>query len=295
MKVLQMKKSARLSLGVKTALGILDVEAASAGLRLEVPLSMRQLIDSGESGLATLRELSDRARGQGLREWFVDEAMASFGPVITNPEKILCVGLNYANHAQESKMELPTSPILFSKFNNALAGHKEAVHLPKAAVKFDYEAELVLVIRKTARNVNKEEALSYVFGYSAGNDLSARDLQFRTGQWLLGKTCDGFAPLGPYLVTTDELEDPGRLEVQCKVNGELRQSGNTREMIFDCPTLISYISQHMTLQPGDVIYTGTPDGVILGYPESDQKWLKPDDTVEVSIERIGTLVNQLVN
>jgi 2-keto-4-pentenoate hydratase/2-oxohepta-3-ene-1,7-dioic acid hydratase in catechol pathway len=190
-------------------------------------------------------------------------------------------------------MEIPTSPILFSKFSNALTGHKNTVNLPKTAEKFDYEAELAVIIGKTAQYVDEEDALSYVFGYSIGNDLSARDLQMRTGQWLLGKTCDGFAPVGPYIVTTDELSDPNNLDVECKVNGEIRQKANTRDMIFNCAKIISYASQYMTLKPGDIILTGTPDGVILGYPNEKQKWLEPGDEIKVSIGGIGTLSTTL--
>lgn len=164
--------------------------------------------------------------------------------------------------------------------------------MPESAEKFDYEAELVIIIGKEARNVSKEEALSYVFGYTIGNDFSARDLQMRTGQWLLGKTCDGFAPIGPYITTADEI-NPNNLKVQCKVNNEIRQSANTRDMIFDCATIISYVSKHMTLKPGDIIFTGTPSGVILGYPEDKQSWLKSGDEIKINIENLGTLVNVL--
>ncbi|MFJ8064727.1 fumarylacetoacetate hydrolase family protein [Psychrobacillus sp. NPDC096426] len=156
----------------------------------------------------------------------------------------------------------------------------------------DYEAELVLIIGKEAKNVSKEDALSYVFGYTVGNDLSARSLQFLSGQWLLGKSLDHFAPIGPYLVTSDEI-DPYNLAIECKVNGEVRQSANTKDMIFDCSTIISYVSKHITLKPGDVIFTDTPQRVVIGYPEDEQVWLKSGDKVEVSIEKIGTLINTL--
>ena len=151
---------------------------------------------------------------------------------------------------------------------------------------------MIIVIGKEAANVSKDEALSYVFGYTVGNDLSARDLQFRSGQWLLGKTCDEFGPIGPYLVTADELNS-SNLDIECKVNGVVRQSANTSNMIFDCATIVSYLSEHMTLKPGDIIFSGTPEGVVIGYPEDQQDWLKSGDIVEVSIENIGTLVNVL--
>lgn len=222
----------------------------------------------------------------------VDVETIHFAPAVTAPEKILCVGLNYAAHAKESHMELPKYPTLFSKFNNALLGHKEAIRLPETAEKYDYEAELVIVIGKEARQVSKEEAPDYIFGYTAGNDFSARDLQLRTTQWIMGKSFDGFAPLGPYIVPAREI-NANQLQIQSYVNGTLRQNSNTSDLIFDPATIVSYISQYMTLKPGDVIYTGTPSGVILGYPEDKQVWLKPGDTVTIKIEGIGELTNTL--
>ena len=253
---------------------------------LELPTKMEQVIAGGEEVLKQLAELTKQEVS------LISEEEIVYAPCMTQPEKIICVGLNYADHAKESNMDIPTYPVLFSKFNNALAAHNQIIRLPKTAEKFDYEVELVIVIGKEAENVSKDEALSYVFGYTVGNDLSARDLQFRSGQWLLGKTCDHFGPIGPYLVTADEL-DPSNLNIECKVNGEVRQSANTRDMIFDCATLVSYLSQHMTLKPGDIIFSGTPEGVILGYPEAEQVWLKSGDEVQVSVEDIGTLVNVL--
>ncbi len=250
--------------------------------------TMEEIIAEGDEGIAKLQSLAVRPDLV-----YIDESEIAYAPAVTNPGKIICVGLNYINHAEESKMQVPTTPILFSKFNNALAAHQEEIQLPEDAEKFDYEAELVIVIGKTARNVSEEDALSYVYGYSAGNDLSARDLQFRTGQWLLGKTCDQFAPVGPYIVTSDEAGDVNNLHIVCKVNGELRQTANTKDMIFSCAAIISYASRYMTLEPGDIIYSGTPDGVILGYPEDRQQWLKSGDEITVSIQNVGTLTNVL--
>jgi 2-keto-4-pentenoate hydratase/2-oxohepta-3-ene-1,7-dioic acid hydratase in catechol pathway len=159
----------------------------------------------------------------------------------------------------------------------------------------DYEVELVIVIGKQAKYVSKENALSYVFGYCNVNDISARDLQMRTQQWLLGKTCDKFSPLGPYLVTADEVGNPNQLEMKCIVNGEVRQNSNTSDMIFYCDELVSYISQHMTLVPGDIILTGTPQGVVIGYPEDKRVYLKHGDVVTIEIEKLGTLTNRMVN
>lgn len=286
MKLINFKVEEQIHLGIKTEKGIIDVEQAATLLSLELPTTMEQVIAGGDEALSQLTELTK------LEVSTISEEELVYAPCITQPEKIICVGLNYVDHAKESNMEIPTSPVLFSKFNNTLAAHNQTIRLPKNAEKFDYEVEMVIVIGKEAKNVSKDEALSYVFGYTVGNDLSARDLQFRSGQWLLGKTCDHFGPIGPYLVTADEL-DPTNLNIQCSVNGEVRQSANTRDMIFDCATLVSYLSEHMTLKPGDIIFSGTPEGVILGYPEDQQVWLKPGDEVQVSVENIGTLVNLL--
>ena len=276
----------QIRLGVKVKNGIMDIAQVSDAYSLGVPKTIEQIIAAGKSVTEKLQKYVEST------SFLIDEDNIVYAPCVTNPEKIICIGLNYLDHANESKMEIPLSPVVFSKFSNALAGNKQEILLPINAKQFDYEAELVIVIGKTAESVSRENAMSYIFGYTIGNDLSARDLQFRTGQWLLGKTCNGFAPIGPYLVTADEV-NPSDLEISCRVNGELRQQGNTKNMIFDCAYIVSYLSQHMTLKPGDIIFTGTPAGVILGYPEEKRVWLKSGDEVSVSIEKIGTLINKL--
>lgn len=269
-------------------LGIVDEDGtardATAGGYPAIPAAMQTTID----GTYTLDAIRTAAKNGPV----VDIDTVRFAPAVLNPEKILCIGLNYAAHAKESKLPIPDYPTLFSKFNNALNAHKEPIVLPDTAYKYDYEVELVIVIGKTAHMVDKEDALDYVFGYTIGNDFSARDLQMRTPQWLIGKTFDGFAPLGPYIVPAAEA-DPAHFHVQSFVNGELRQDSNTNDLIFDCATIVSYLSQYMTLKPGDVIFTGTPSGVILGYPENQQVWLKAGDTVTVKIDGIGELTNTL--
>ena len=216
----------------------------------------------------------------------------SFLPVVSAPGKILCVGVNYAKHIKECGETLPVIPVLFSKFNTSLAAHEETIYPPVASSRIDYEAELVVVIGKGGRNIPESEALSHVFGYTCGNDLSARDLQMRTSQWLAGKTCDQFAPVGPWIVTADEI-DPHDLSVRSLLNGEVRQSDSTASMIFPVERIISYISSIMTLEPGDIIFTGTPDGVILGKPESERVWLKEGDVIEIEISGIGVLRNTI--
>ncbi|HEY5576550.1 MAG TPA: fumarylacetoacetate hydrolase family protein [Clostridiaceae bacterium] len=286
MRLLNFKKDNEIRLGIKTEKGIIDVEKEAYAYSMRAPVTMEQVISGGEKALMELREIVKKEVDT------ISEKNMIYAPCVTNPEKILCIGLNYKPHAAECDMKIPEAPILFSKFNNALSAHNDVVELPKGAHKFDYEAELVIVIGKEAKNVSKEDALTYIFGYTTGNDLSARDLQFVSGQWLLGKTSDGFAPLGPYVVTADEI-DPNNLEIKCEVNGITQQSSNTSYMIFDCAAIVSYISQFMTLKPGDIIFSGTPDGVILGYPEFQQVWLKSGDKITVSIEKIGRLTTTL--
>ncbi|EKQ57727.1 MULTISPECIES: fumarylacetoacetate hydrolase family protein [unclassified Clostridium] len=286
MKLVNFKFGEEIRLGIKVEQGIIDVEKTATINSFDVPTTMEKVIENAERGLSQLEGLIKK------KVEIIPEEQIIYAPCVNNPEKILCVGLNYLSHKEECNMVTPEFPVLFSKFNNALAAHDQMIKLPKLAEKFDYEAELVIVIGKEAKYVSKEDALSYVFGYTVGNDISARDLQLRTEQWLLGKTCDDFAPIGPYLITADEV-NPNNLDIKCEVNGEIRQSANTKDMIFDCATIVSYISQHLTLKPGDIIFTGTPSGVILGYPEAEQCWLKSGDKIKISIEKLGALVNVL--
>jgi 2-keto-4-pentenoate hydratase/2-oxohepta-3-ene-1,7-dioic acid hydratase in catechol pathway len=290
---LTFRKENGLALGVKTEKGILDVQAAKTMYPDfgDVPSSVSNLISRGEEGKQALARLTDAVYQED--SLFLPEDSLTLGPCVPVPPKIICVGLNYKKHADECTMAYPTSPLLFSKFSNALAGHGEVVPLPSASDRVDYEAELAIVIGKQAKQVTKDEALSYVYGYCNANDLSARDLQFRTSQWLLGKTCDKFCPIGPYLVSSDEVRDPDNLHIRTMVNGEIRQNSNTSDMIFSCAEIISYISEHMTLYPGDLILTGTPEGVIVGYPAEKQVWLKDGDEVTIEIEKLGRLTNTL--
>lgn len=278
------------SLGVKTERGIVDVAKAAVLFRIKAPCDIHAIIEGADCApLAKLVEktLSD-SRGKAA---LVTEARAKFAPVVPRPEKILCVGLNYRKHAEESGMAIPPVPILFSKFANALSGHGAKIKLlpPDAATNFDYEVELVIVIGRKAVNVSETDALKYVFGYCNGNDLSSRDLQMRTSQWMLGKMQDGFAPIGPWLVTADQIPNPNALQVETRVNGELRQSDNTSDMIYNCAHIVSYCSRYLTLKPGDIIFTGTPSGVILGHPAQNRVWLKAGDKVATTIEKLGTL------
>lgn len=295
MKLLTFMKDRRQALGIKTDQGIIDVGAVlKAGTQTNLPNDVMEVIRDGDEALKSLSDLASEVLASGEKTAILDEEGLTFGPCVSHPGKIICVGLNYKKHADETNSPYPKTPILFNKFNNALAAHGQEVAVPNATDKLDYEAELTIVIGKRAKNVSKEQALDYVFGYCNANDLSARDLQMRTPQWLLGKTCDDFAPIGPYLVTADEVGNPNDLQITTELNGEIRQNSNTADMIFHCDEIVSYISQHMTLEPGDIIMTGTPEGVIMGYPEEKQVWLKPGDEVTIEIEKLGRLTNRFV-
>ena len=285
-------------LGIKTARGIINVAAAHSAFKAEldgvaVPETMEALCSGGEAALQTLRSLEQHASQEQGDQWLLAEESLQFGPCIQRPGKIICVGLNYRGHADETSAAVPESPVLFSKYTNTLAAASEAIPLPSNAHKYDYEAELAVVIGQRARNVGINDALNYVLGYCNANDLSARDLQFRTSQWTLGKILDKFLPLGPYLVTADEVRDPQNLRIRCWLNGEVRQDSNTANMIFSVAYLISYFSQYMTLEAGDVICTGTPEGVILGKQHADRVWLKAGDEVTIEVEGLGRLTNVL--
>ncbi len=217
-----------------------------------------------------------------------------FSSLVDKSSKIICIGLNYSAHIQETKKEVPKYPVLFSKFSNSLAAHKDKIKIIQDGLKIDYEGELGVMIGKRAFMVNEEDSLKYVLGYFIGNDISSRELQYRTSQFLLGKTLDNFYPNGPELVTSDEIDDPQNLDIKTIVNGAVRQDSNTGQMIFPVRKLISYISSYIPLEPGDIISTGTPDGVIAGMPENERKWLSSGDTVKVQIERIGELENYFI-
>jgi 2-keto-4-pentenoate hydratase/2-oxohepta-3-ene-1,7-dioic acid hydratase in catechol pathway len=208
---------------------------------------------------------------------------------IAQPEKIICVGLNYLDHCKETGMDPPSSPVIFSKYANAIIGQNDAIEIPINSNEVDFEAELAIVIGKEAKRVSEEEANDYVFGYTIMNDISARDLQFTDGQWSRGKTADTFAPIGPVVVTHDEVGDPHELSISLELNGELMQDSNTNNLIFTVPQIISFLSQSMTLKPGDLIATGTPPGVGMG--RNPKVWLKNGDRIIVTIEKIGTLSN----
>jgi 2-keto-4-pentenoate hydratase/2-oxohepta-3-ene-1,7-dioic acid hydratase in catechol pathway len=215
-----------------------------------------------------------------------------FHAPLPHPPKIICVGLNYREHALESKMDIPEVPTIFAKFPSAAIGCSEPIVLPKNSTKPDYEAEMAFIIGKRGRHVPAEQWQEYVFGYTNFNDVSARDFQLRTSQWMIGKTFDTFAPMGPAIVTADEIADPHALDISTTINGEVLQHSNTNDLIFKIPELIAFLSSVFTLEPGDVIATGTPSGV--GFARKPPRWLRPGDEVVVRVEGLGELRNPVV-
>ena len=283
MKLINFYRNGRPALGVLTDGGVIDVSAAAVP---GAPTTMRGALELGwEAAVSALEGVIGHAPA------LLSPDGIEYAPTVDDPEKILCVGKNYAAHAAEVPELFQVTrgaPEIFAKFRNSLVGHGGRVRLNPNSKKHDYEAEIAVVIGRRASNVSQSEALDYVFGYTLANDISARDLQKAASQWTPGKACDTFCPLGPCLVTADEVEYDKILLTGYK-NGELRQTGRSSDMIFPIPFIVSFLSGCCTLEPGDVILTGTPAGVILGRPEGQQDWLKAGDVLEVRADGLGTL------
>ncbi len=285
MRVCTILKGGRHHIAVQTSeskLAVLDPQVF--GVR-----SVSQLISRGEAALTAIKTALQRGE---LKQ--IEEDSVKLAPPIVCPPKIICIGQNYSQHAVEMGASAPRLPIIFSKFSSAVCGHGDNVVLPLIAKKVDYEAELVVVIGTPGKFIDRSKALEHVFGYTCGNDISARDWQKGKpgGQWLLGKTFDTFAPVGPYIVTADEIADPHDLRVQMLLNGEVMQDQSTADMIFPIDELISHISQFVTLEVGDLIFTGTPSGV--GAARTPPRFLLPGDDLEVKIESVGVLKNSVI-
>ena len=213
--------------------------------------------------------------------------------LIPNANNIICIGLNYADHIAETSLATHEFPKIFMKTSNALAGNHDTITIENESLHYDYEGELVIIIGKAGKNISKEKAVDHILGYTIGNDVSARTLQFRGSQWILGKSLDNFAPIGPTIVPPHTF-DFESATITTTVNGEIRQNAKLQQMIFKPDAIIEFVSQYITLQEGDIIFTGTPSGVVLGKNESKYSWLKPGDTVSISISGIGTLENKFV-
>lgn len=282
-------------LGIETTHGLVNVAKLSNYFNKNKEYTMESVIKNSDKQLRELNDLIKQLDSSEIEvETFIErKEQVAFLPVVQNPEKIICVGMNYLAHVKEMDGEIPLNPVLYNKFNNTLAAHKQEIPLPPVARQVDYSAELVVVIGQEMKNVQKEDVFDYIFGYTIGNNFSERKVQRKSSQWMLGKTLDYFAPIGPNIVTKDEISNLDNLYVTLKVNNEIVQNGNTKDMIFDIPSILSYLSKHLTLKPGDLIFTGTPKGVILAKPADEQNWLSQNDLVEATISNIGTLRNQI--
>jgi 2-keto-4-pentenoate hydratase/2-oxohepta-3-ene-1,7-dioic acid hydratase in catechol pathway len=269
-------------LGALRGQQVIDLNQANSSL----PTDMIAFLEAGDAARQTAQKAVDAVPG-GL-----ELSQVKLLAPVPRPGKIICIGLNYSDHAAESGQPIPQFPVVFCKWGNAVIGSGSNIILPRVTEQIDYEAELGFVIGKRGRYVPLDKAMSHVAGYLPINDVSARDYQMRTSQWTMGKTFDTFAPMGPALVTVDEIADPQDLDIRLTINGEVLQDSNTCNLIFGIPQLIASLSEVMTLEPGDVVSTGTPPGV--GMARKPQRWLKPGDVVNVEIEGLGILSNPVV-
>jgi len=271
--------------GVEVPGGILDVHAANA----ELPISLHAFLRDAER----LRPVLEALVAAPPPAHVHTAAAIRYLPPIEAPQKIVCIGLNYRDHAAEVNLPLPTEVTAFAKYANSLVGHGAAVEIPRESNKVDYEAELAFVIGKRGRHIPAERAYEHVAGYTIFNDVSVRDYQMRTSQWMLGKVFDTHAPCGPVIVTTDEIPDPQTLKIGTSIDGQVLQDSNTAQLVFTVPRLVAELSAIMTLEPGDIVATGTPAGV--GTSRTPKRWMRPGERVRVEIEKIGVLENPVVS
>ena len=274
-----------------------DITKAIGDDLLEFPsvvFSIEDVLQVKDGLTMLVDQLRDLKRSSsGIQSFLFSASEVTFRAPITRPHKIIGIGLNYKDHVEEFKREAPKEPLLFAMYANAIIGPNEPIVIPQMSRQIDYEAELAVVIGKRARHVPVESALDHIAGYTIFNDVSARDLQFSDGQWLRAKNFDTFAPMGPFLATRSKLGDGSGLDIELRLNGKTMQKSNTRNLIFDVPNLVSYISRVMTLEVGDVIATGTPAGV--GYVRNPPVFMKAGDVVEIEIEGIGQLRNPVAD
>ncbi len=283
MKLINMIVDGKPRLGILTEKGVVDASTVRPGS--EIPCTMMEAIRMGRENALPLLQMAEN-----LATHYLDESTITYAPAVDAPSKILCAGVNYRAHIEETRgsFEPAGVPTIFAKFNNTLAPHRGKVIRCRSSKKHDYEAEIAVIIGKRASYITLDRADEHIFGYTLANDISARDLQKATSQWVPGKTCDTFCPLGPCIVTADAL-DFDKMHITGYKNGELRQEGWSADMIHDIPALVTFLSGCCTLEPGDVILTGTPSGVILGRPEDQQDWLQPGDVLTVREDTIGEL------
>ena len=272
------------TIGALTARGVVDLRAVDPSL----PVTLQALLLAGSDGLARAAHAVETARDEHL----VAREHVTLLPPLPAPGKIVCVGLNYRDHAAEVGLELPEHVTIFAKWPNTLIGDGAPIVIPRESSKVDYEAELAFVIGTRARRVAEDRALDYVAGYMNFNDVSVRDYQSRTSQWTIGKVFDTHGPCGPALVTRDEIPDPGNLRIRLSIDGETMQDSSTAQMVFSVPRLVAELSAVMTLEPGDIVATGTPAGV--GTSRKPRRWIRPGERVRVEIEGLGALENPVV-
>lgn len=289
MKLVNFQHTYGLRLGIEQGESVIDVTDACHELGLKAPRTLEDLLVDTQAGLQGLRTVVAEVDPNG--PFARDIADVQVGPPITRPGKILCVGLNYRRHAREANMPIPDEPVLFGCFANAVSAPGAEISV-QGLEKLDYESELGVVIGRHASKVSTDEARDAILGYFNANDLSARELQMKSGQWLLGKSLDGFLPIGPSIRVADDEFNPDNLQIRGWLNGELRQDSSTSDMIFPVAELVAYTSRYISLEPGDIIITGTPEGVIMG--EENPNWMKAGDEFTVEIEGLGRLVNRLV-
>lgn len=281
MRLVSFKKGGTARVGVQTDAGLVDISAVDDSL----PTDMKSLLAKGKGGLQRAGRAARKAPAEALVKGRIN-----YLPPVPDPQKIICIGLNYKDHAAEAGLKVPSYPVMFVRFPTSMVAHGQPLIAPRASRHYDYEAELVAVIGRKARNVKKNEALDYVAGYSIFNEGSIRDFQMKASQWTAGKNFDATGSFGPEIVTADELPAGAKgLGIQCRVNGKVLQDSNTREMIFDVRTLVYQAARAFTLLPGDIIVTGTPAGV--GFVRKPPVYLRNGDVCEIEIEKIGVLSN----
>jgi 2-keto-4-pentenoate hydratase/2-oxohepta-3-ene-1,7-dioic acid hydratase in catechol pathway len=278
------------SYGVLVDHGIICLLALPKALKSPPPLTFDELIALGNKGIEVVEELVRISSQSEKRNATISVDDVTLLAPVLSPPKIVCLGLNYKDHAAEQGKDIPDEPILFMKPRTAIIGPDQPIIRPKSVRQLDYEVELAIVIGQKGKNISVSETKKHIFGYTAFNDISARDIQFKDKQWTRGKGFDTFAPMGPCITTTNQIEDPNNLSVRTKVNDELRQNSSTKNMVFNIYEIVHRLSQVMTLEPGDIIATGTPAGVGV-FMKPKPKFLSPGDSIEIEIEKIGTLRN----
>jgi len=300
MKLLSFRIANQIRIGLLVNNTIVDISEGCYYLfKQNIPSDMIGFLEGGETMMKLAKKLEEYAKknmktlGSNSGILYNVDKVEILAPVPRTRQNIICLGLNYVEHVQEVGLALPKYPVFFTKPPNCIIGPDADIIFPKNSIKIDYEAELAFIFGKGGKNISEEEAFKYVAGYTILNDVTARDLQRRHGQWFKGKGLDTFAPVGPYLITKEEVNNPHNLNISLELNGVIMQKSNTRNLIFKIPTLVKYITMDMTVEPGDIVATGTPSGV--GYTRKPPIYLKPGDRLEITVEKIGVLKNKIVS